>query len=102
MMGWQWHQLDHMQIICTLLETDNYASTSSLITYQTLKLLKMSYETKTTRRPLKGPKNAVFVPGALDLQIRPSEGPNTSCVRIWRKSIQQFQRYFIHKQNTTA
>jgi len=26
MMGWQWHQLDHMQIICTW--TDNHASTS--------------------------------------------------------------------------
>jgi len=23
MMGWQWHQLDHMQIICTSLQTDN-------------------------------------------------------------------------------
>jgi len=22
MMGWQWHQLDHMQIICTSLQTD--------------------------------------------------------------------------------
>jgi len=30
MMGWQWHQLDHMQIICTLLQRDNHASTSSL------------------------------------------------------------------------
>jgi len=30
MMGWQWHQLYHMQIICTLLQTDNHASTSSL------------------------------------------------------------------------
>ena len=30
MMGWQWHQLDHMQIICTLLQTDNNASTSPL------------------------------------------------------------------------
>jgi len=30
MMGWQRHQLDHMQIICTLLQTDNYTSTSSL------------------------------------------------------------------------
>jgi len=28
MMGWQWHQLDHTQIICTLLQTDNHASTS--------------------------------------------------------------------------
>jgi len=26
-MGWQWHQLDHMQIICTSLQTDNHAST---------------------------------------------------------------------------
>jgi len=30
MTGWQWHQLDHMQIICTSLQTDNHASTSSL------------------------------------------------------------------------
>jgi len=30
MMGWQWHQLDHMQIICTSLHTDNHASTSPL------------------------------------------------------------------------
>jgi len=30
MMGSQWHQLDHMQIICTSLQTDNHASTSSL------------------------------------------------------------------------
>jgi len=28
MMGWQWHQLDHMQIIRTSLQTDNHASTS--------------------------------------------------------------------------
>jgi len=33
MMVWQWHQLDHMQIICTLLQTDNHASTSPLIFY---------------------------------------------------------------------
>jgi len=30
MMGWQWHQLDYMQIICTSFQTDNHASTSSL------------------------------------------------------------------------
>jgi len=32
MMGWQWHQLDYMQIICTSLKTDNHALliTSSL------------------------------------------------------------------------
>jgi len=26
--GWRWHQLDHMHIICTSLQTDNHASTS--------------------------------------------------------------------------
>jgi len=26
MMGWQWHQLDHIQIICISLQTDNHAS----------------------------------------------------------------------------
>ena len=30
MMRWQWHQLDHMQIICTSRQTDNHASTSPL------------------------------------------------------------------------
>ena len=29
MMGWQRHQLDHMQIICTSLQTDNHASIST-------------------------------------------------------------------------
>jgi len=28
-MGWQLHKMDHMQIICTSLQTDNHASTSS-------------------------------------------------------------------------
>jgi len=31
MLGWQWHQVDHMQIICTSHQTDNHASTSSLV-----------------------------------------------------------------------
>jgi len=33
-MWWQGHQLDHMQINCTSLQADNYASTSSLIFYR--------------------------------------------------------------------
>jgi len=28
--GWQWHQLDHIQIIFTLLQTDNLINTLSL------------------------------------------------------------------------
>jgi len=34
MMGRQWHQLDHMQIIWTSLQTDNHASTSPLSFYR--------------------------------------------------------------------
>jgi len=34
MTGWQWHQMDHTQIICTSLQTDNHTSTSSLIFYR--------------------------------------------------------------------
>ena len=34
----------------------------------------------------------------LDLQTRPSKGPNTSSLWIWCRSIQQFARYFMHKQ----
>jgi len=34
MMDWQWHQLDHMQIICTSLQTNNHASTSPLSFYR--------------------------------------------------------------------
>ena len=30
MTRWQWHRLNHMQIICTSLQTDNHTSTSSL------------------------------------------------------------------------
>ena len=30
----QWHQLDHMQAICTSLQADNYTNTSSLKLYR--------------------------------------------------------------------
>jgi len=30
---WEWHQLDHMQIICTLLQTNNDDSTSLLLNF---------------------------------------------------------------------
>jgi len=41
-----------------------------------------------------------FIPGDLDLDIQtcPSEEPNTSSLWIWCKSVQQFQRYLMHKQ----
>ena len=39
MMGCQWHQMDHMQISDTLLQTDNHASISSFFTGQMLFLM---------------------------------------------------------------
>ena len=33
-LGWQWHQLDHMQTTCTSLQTDNHTKTSSLNFYR--------------------------------------------------------------------
>jgi len=34
MMGWQWRQLDHVQIICISLQTGNHVSTSLLNFYR--------------------------------------------------------------------
>jgi len=31
-LGWQWHQLDDMQSICTSLQTDNHTTVQHLIT----------------------------------------------------------------------
>jgi len=33
-LGWQWHQLDHIQTICTSLQTDNHTNTSSVDVYR--------------------------------------------------------------------
>jgi len=33
-LGWKWHQLDHMQTICTSLQTDNHTNTSSVNFYR--------------------------------------------------------------------
>ena len=40
-LGWQWHQLDSMQTICTLLQTDNHTNTPSLNFYNYLYLINM-------------------------------------------------------------
>jgi len=34
MLWWQWHQLDHMQIICISLQTYNHSSISPLSYYR--------------------------------------------------------------------
>jgi len=33
-LGWQWYQPDHMQTICTSLQTDNHTNTSSASFYR--------------------------------------------------------------------
>jgi len=33
-LGWQWHQLDHTQTICTSLKTDSHTNTSSVNFYR--------------------------------------------------------------------
>jgi len=42
--------------------------------------------------------SALFVPDDHDIQSHASEGPNTSSLWIWRKSIQWLLRCFIYKQ----
>jgi len=32
-MRWQWHQLDHMETICTSFQTDNHNNISSLMLF---------------------------------------------------------------------
>jgi len=37
--GWQWHQLDHMQTICTSLQTDNHTNNTSSLNFYRLDVL---------------------------------------------------------------
>jgi len=48
MMGWHWHQLDHMQIFCTLLQTDNHVSTSPLSFTGRMPFLRSNQECQST------------------------------------------------------
>ena len=47
-LGWQWHQLDRMQTVCTLLQTDNHTNTSSLNFYRRAALPDAPKSTKGT------------------------------------------------------
>ena len=55
MMGWQRHQLDHMQIICTSLQTDNHASTSLLNFFYRLDALPATQPTASEHEGKSGP-----------------------------------------------
>ena len=48
MTGWPWHQLDHTQIICTSLQTDNHTSTSSLIFTDQMLFLKPNQQRESS------------------------------------------------------
>jgi len=60
----------------------------------------MFYQTNCTQAAKKA-KNTVIVPGDLDLQTRPSEGPNIFSVNLAPIRSAVPPRYFIHKQKTT-
>jgi len=47
--GKQWHQLDHMQTICTSLQTDNHANTSSLNFYTLMLFLTPNQQYQSTK-----------------------------------------------------
>jgi len=48
MMGRQWNQLDHMQIICTSLQTDNHARISPLSFYSPMPFLPPNQQHQST------------------------------------------------------
>ena len=48
----QWHQLDHMQTICTSLRTDNHTSTSSLKFYRRMLFLTPNQQCQSTEGPI--------------------------------------------------
>jgi len=53
-MGWQWHQLDRVQVYYTSLETDKYVNTLSLNFYRPDALLDtLLMESKTPKAALK-------------------------------------------------
>jgi len=54
MTGWQWHQADHVQIMCTSLQTDNDASTSSVDFLQTGCFLMPSRQCQSTEDVVDG------------------------------------------------
>ena len=52
-MGWQWHQLDHMQIICTSLQTDKHENTLLINFYRMLFLTPNQQRQSTEGKMLK-------------------------------------------------
>ena len=54
----QWHQLDHMQTICTLLQTDNHTNTSSLNFHRLDALTDGQW---TLSKHLKSPQHAMLI-----------------------------------------
>ena len=73
MTGWQWHQLDHMQIICISLQTDNHVSTSPLISahcdfiFCAIQILLLTYLLTYL-----GPTQFFYRPDALPAAVQPT------------------------------
>ena len=65
-MGWQWRQLDYMQIICTSLQIDNCASTSSSLNY--LQARCSSYSTNNVKA-LKAKSSFLVFAGKMYIEL---------------------------------
>ena len=67
MMGCQLHQLDYMQIVCTLLQIDNHTSTPSLISE--MLFLLPNQQCQSTEGDTKSITTVSFIPKTLFLGI---------------------------------
>ena len=84
--GRQWHQLDHMQTICTSLQTDNHTNTSSLNFYGPDAL----YDTEPTvskHRSLSISHWSIFTSHVLSLLCEMLCNGNTAYCTRWQKII---------------
>ena len=74
--GWRWHQLDHMQIICTSLQTDNHSSTSQLSFTGRMPFLPPNQQRQSTEGKTTTQTKHKLNPGLLaSYDIQPGNGP---------------------------
>jgi len=102
MMGWQWHQPDHTQIICMPLQTDNHASSSSLkfFTGQMLFLMP-NQQCQSTKRSLRSSDSHQLVKPRHNLSFG-SRAFRISAAHIWNSlptNIREAQSLLIFRRH---
>ena len=110
MMGWQWHQLDHMQIICILLQTNNHASTSPLSFFTgRMPFLPSNQQRQSTEGPLTGVKlyclmivaqgDVNNLPSRYAAAPRPGVKPASSSSQVRRQNMHYICVTHIHNDS---